>query len=428
MSHFMIENDGTVEVEAFTMLGVSSKDGQNTIGFFGSGNKYAIACALRNNIGIRIFSGNDEYVFSTKPFEFRGQDFEEILVNDKNTGLTTRMGPDWETWFILREFISNSIDEGGYSSETTEDEPAGEEGKTRIFLEINPVLQEVLNELDDKILTEPEYISYDEPTEIGMMENPGTEENFFRRGISVVGKASGNSLYWYDFKNLDISESRVYKYDFQIDEGIASVLKSCTDKSVIKNFIENYHGNREEDARFFVETPLSETWHEFLLDHRICRRGHTDYVDAERLATMTILPDTLVNALQEQWTDLDIFGNYDTSYVIIDATDEIKTIVNKAVEELHAINFHVEPEIKYIKPRSDNTVALYDRREQIIGINPDYCESVEYMKPVIMEEQFHSMGYNDGSREFENHLMKELIKSREKSCKYDRLVKFITDI
>lgn len=51
--YLKIENEGTVPVEAFTLIGASSKrDDSSKIGMFGSGNKYALAYLLRNNYGI----------------------------------------------------------------------------------------------------------------------------------------------------------------------------------------------------------------------------------------------------------------------------------------------------------------------------------------------------------------------------------------
>lgn len=54
MNYLKISNKGLLDVEALTLLGASSKRGDNTkIGMFGSGNKFSLAYLLRNNYNIK---------------------------------------------------------------------------------------------------------------------------------------------------------------------------------------------------------------------------------------------------------------------------------------------------------------------------------------------------------------------------------------
>ena len=53
-----IQNEGEIEKRAFQLIGASTKrDDESKIGFFGSGNKYAIALLLRKNIFFKVYSG-----------------------------------------------------------------------------------------------------------------------------------------------------------------------------------------------------------------------------------------------------------------------------------------------------------------------------------------------------------------------------------
>ena len=53
MNYLKIRSKGKIDIEALSLLGASSKRGDETkIGQFGSGNKFAIAYLLRNNYEI----------------------------------------------------------------------------------------------------------------------------------------------------------------------------------------------------------------------------------------------------------------------------------------------------------------------------------------------------------------------------------------
>ena len=47
MNYLMIENKGVLDTEALVLIGASTKrDEEGKIGFFGSGNKYALATRI----------------------------------------------------------------------------------------------------------------------------------------------------------------------------------------------------------------------------------------------------------------------------------------------------------------------------------------------------------------------------------------------
>jgi hypothetical protein len=92
----LIENKGEIDLNALILMGGSTKREDGTkVGFFGSGNKYAIALMLRKGIKFRMFSGNNEIIINTKHVPFRDKSFQQILINGQETSLTTDMGPQW---------------------------------------------------------------------------------------------------------------------------------------------------------------------------------------------------------------------------------------------------------------------------------------------------------------------------------------------
>ena len=66
MKYLKITNKNEVQIEAFTLVGASTKrEDSSKIGMFGSGNKYALSYLVRNNYDLKIFSGRREFVIKT---------------------------------------------------------------------------------------------------------------------------------------------------------------------------------------------------------------------------------------------------------------------------------------------------------------------------------------------------------------------------
>ena len=129
MNYLKFKNDGEITEEAIVLLGASTKRNQeNKIGFFGSGNKFALAYLLRNKYEVNIYGGENEIKVSTTKKKLGVNVFDVITVNDKETSITTDFGAKWELWQALREIYSNAIDEG--------------KGTIELVNEINPIKNE----------------------------------------------------------------------------------------------------------------------------------------------------------------------------------------------------------------------------------------------------------------------------------------------
>lgn len=149
--YVMIENAGEVETAAFTLMGASTKRDDNAkIGFFGSGNKYAIAYLLRNDINFVVFSGEKQVKIEKEPVSLRGQQFDAIKIDDHITGLTTEAGPDWQAWQVFRELFCNALDEGRcvVKGDILNEDVIGVSGRTRVFIDKGSSVGDILNDFD----------------------------------------------------------------------------------------------------------------------------------------------------------------------------------------------------------------------------------------------------------------------------------------
>lgn len=148
MSIVCFYNSGALDHRAFTMMGLSAKDNEKAIGFFGTGFKYAIATLLRNECQVEIRVRNEVehrptcpsmysvhsadydqcnctreytlYTFYTKPYRFRDKHVDLIYCLNSSTGLeielpyTMHLGANWQVWQAYRELYTNCvIDEKG---------------------------------------------------------------------------------------------------------------------------------------------------------------------------------------------------------------------------------------------------------------------------------------------------------------------------
>jgi hypothetical protein len=153
MNLIKITSRGEIDERAFSLLGASSKrDDKTKIGFFGSGLKFSLAFMLRKEIKFRVFSGYREILFTTSEELFREKSFKRILVNGKETSLTTDTASDWSHWSIVREIFSNALDEGDASIKLIKNKDFNDlkpiEDFTVFYIECTDDFQEIMDNWD----------------------------------------------------------------------------------------------------------------------------------------------------------------------------------------------------------------------------------------------------------------------------------------
>lgn len=224
MKYLVIENEGEAEIAALQLLGASDKlaAGPPTIGKFGSGFKYAVAAALRNGIDLFLTVGKKRVTFGTKEIELRGRTIRGItmkvgLGRHKLRDWTVEMGEaDWVAnpdlgltpeWMIVRELVSNALDEKGAGDVYTSTIRPPERGVTRVYLELVPGVAEVHGGIGQYFL---QYASI-EPIHasggVSIYPRTGETGRIYSRGVFVQCPKKP-LLFNYDFDHLTLSESR----------------------------------------------------------------------------------------------------------------------------------------------------------------------------------------------------------------------------
>ncbi|HQU08324.1 MAG TPA: hypothetical protein PK539_04765 [Candidatus Paceibacterota bacterium] len=226
----VFENPGEIDVAAISTFGVSVKDGENPIGFFGTGLKYAIAVLLRNNHKITIWSGLQKYDFSKEKAVIRGQEFELVTINGERMGFTTQVGKTWELWMAYRELFCNTRDEYGDASKC-KDTPKPEAGKTFVMVEGNAF--EAIH------AARWEYLIEDEADmRIGDMEifsRPST--SFFYRGVRVARLHRQSVLTYNATAQMELTEDRTVKNHYEINYRIVRALLQSEDETLLRRVL-----------------------------------------------------------------------------------------------------------------------------------------------------------------------------------------------
>lgn len=227
-----IQNNGLIHKEDLTLVGSSTKRGSDKIGQYGSGNKFALAYLLRNDILPIIYQGKEQLPIDFEIVLHRDNPVRVLTVAGEKTSITSGMGElDWKCWMALREIISNAIDEGGFKLSTIigEEELTGEENKTNIFIPINHEVSEILINYDHYFAFKRREIYANSVGRIFYKE-ARTKLNIFRKGIRCYDSSQDTTID-FDFNNITINESRLTT-SVAISSEVKKFVKECTNSGV----------------------------------------------------------------------------------------------------------------------------------------------------------------------------------------------------
>jgi hypothetical protein len=233
--HVIFENDGEIDAAAIRTFGVSVKEGENPIGFFGTGLKYALAILLRTGHKVTIQSGTSKHRFALKDVKIREQDFQVVTMDRHELGFTTQVGKTWELWMAYRELYCNCRDEGGsvFVANTGESLPEPTPGKTRVIVSG----EDFRNEHDRR----SSFLLIGEPwLKLNNCEvYQGESRGVFYRGVLVhrFPKAEVSRFTYNVTGRVDLTEDRTAKNPFMFPYMIASSVLGAEDESFLNEVL-----------------------------------------------------------------------------------------------------------------------------------------------------------------------------------------------
>lgn len=417
MNYLEIKSWGEIDIQAFTLIGASTKRGDlSKIGLYGSGNKYSIATLLKQGIAFKVFSGEDEIVFSTKKQSFRDLDFDVILVNGVETSLTTTMGgSEWANAFApIREIYSNALDEDKDATLTKTSEIIAERGFTKFFIEMTEDVAHFYKNIHLYFCNENPKVLLSNGTGSVYPNTDSGNVRIFRKGILAHFSDKKKALYHYNFIDIDINESRVLQYIWQVNTRVGSIFKKCQDEALINTLLMNLEGANsgylEHEADWEGYHNFSNSWWEACKDKVFAPIEFLEMFEDADLKGAYKLPMKLLKALKSQFTDLKVLGISATSNEMFVIAKPSQILTDKIIDAVALLNStrykhrFDNPTIECVKFSAENVYGLANAGKIYLSTKLA-SEDINKIAKIIIEENEHNLsGLGDETRNFQNHL------------------------
>jgi len=394
MTYIVFENQGEIDLHTITTLGVSVKDSESPIGFFGTGLKYAIATLMRNGVKVLVMSGETVCRFDTREKEIRGEKFNLISMNvevsgqdrgGSELGFTTQLGKNWLPWMAYRELWSNCKDEGGedYPSEAL---PVPRHGRTYIVLE-GAVAREAWE-------GKHEWLLAGRPVEaMRSMEVydslPGKAKTFYYKNIKVAGFDVPGVFTYNLQEKSSLTEDRTMDTWSAKNKIRKMFLHECRDRHILeavltakKETLEgqiDWAGTFQEPSEFFVET--------------VQRLMDTD---------MAVVNLTAIRACKGKITEV-------PRQVV--ALNKLQSLMlDKAKAFLLEIGHDVQEPIVVLESLGDRDIHGLAKGKVIYLPLVLFEKGTKYVASTLLEEHLHCKhGFLDESRDFQTYLLDRII-------------------
>lgn len=412
-----IKSKGLIDEKAIKLIGASTKRGnEEKIGMFGTGLNYSICAMLRQEIPFYVFSGNDEIKISTKEVEFSGHNFNVVCVNGAETSLTDSMGTeDWDGVYpFIREIYSNALDVDSDSTIKLVDDIVPEDGYTKFYIESNNDIINVVSNLNDFFIEKDTSLF---TSEYGSIHPNKAKASIFRKGILAKSCENTKSCFSYNLNNVEINESRTVKNVWEAYREIGKLIESCTDKRILTtwlNFITGGNaGSIEHEA--IVPSYWNKIYNpvliDFILQHKyaVVEMKHL-YTELD-LKDRKQIPLGLCRRFLAYAPDADVLGlnkeNQDAVTFVekIPPTDLVDK-VNDAIIILKKTRYatRLYSSIKYGSFYDSNTLGMAKNNTILLSTKLDTYSVAEIAKIIIEEQEHLTTGFEDETRNFQNHL------------------------
>lgn len=371
-------NNGHIDLDVIRTMGVSVKDNDNPIGYFGTGLKFAIATLLRTGHEVSLRSNGETLRFTARPKEIRGKEFKVVYMDDEQLAFTTDLGKDWEVWQAYRELYSNCLDENGKIAGRCE------EGYDTVISVHGEQIVEVHAGRGSIFLQGDPWIVGD-----GIEVYRGESQHLYYRGVRAA-KLPRKSRFTYNFTtNMRLTEDRTLASMFDAVYKLSMRLPRITDPTFC--------------ARILEPDPHN-LYFEGNLEFEDCGDPSEEFLDVlEKLMDNVMVAEKRKNMVRRhrKVKEFDEFQPSDGEMeVITEACDMLR-------RKLNAIVF--PHEIKFVESLGPNVMAMA-RDDDIYITRRCLANGRDFLMITLYEEWIHlKFGYPDESRGMQQFLFDKIL-------------------
>lgn len=421
-NYLMIENAGELDINSLVLIGASTKrDDSTKLGFFGSGNKYALATLLGKGVNFHIFSGEEEVIVNTEDTEFRGVKFKKIIIDGHATSLTTDMGPQWEEWMAVREWVANSIDEGGHTIISDTPNVSGRAGFTRFYIEHVPAIKEVIDRWNNYFTFDREDTVYKSGDDkIYAQSDPHEMLNLYRKGIRCYVAKGTKSLYQYDISTFKINESRLIDDMWGAGKEVMRLLNETSDVKVLQNILRNAakDGYWERDFSWrYGLYKMSATWLEAINNHCIiCEDVAGNFMGIQNTKEHYIVSRDMAHRIRIDFPTVKVYGivsEGESLYEPVESTKKMDYLLKECIRFLEETNYPILYPMEIVDFENTDVLGMA-KNGKILLSKKIFDMGKREIVTVILEEQEHLVSEKrDCTRAFQNHWINLFLTEKE---------------
>lgn len=387
----VFENKGIIDLRAVKTFGVSAKEKEDAIGFFGTGLKYAIAILLREGLKVDLYAGGEHHKFGVKPMTMRGVEFNAITMNGEELPYTTKLGQKWGLWQAFRELYCNCLDENGDTHLAGWGFTPNPEQTT--FVVTGKEFVEEFHKKSDIVLSiDPDFRVLSGPIEIYNIPS----KSIFYRGIRVYDLPA-RAMFTYNItERTELTEDRTLKSYYSAETMIERGLTRLRERGIIRKVITAEQGWYESGLNFMVaSTWMDEISPEFFDVLEVEFKSNNDHLSrsARELQVKKMNSSAAKHYEPEELTEVEQ-----------QQLNRAKSIILKVWP-----NFGDFP-IMVVKNLGQSTMALADMDAKVIVVSKRSFEmGTKYLIATLIEEYFHlKTGYYDQTRSLQTYLFDSL--------------------
>lgn len=372
-------NEGNIDLDTIRIMGVSVKTGDNPIGYFGTGLKYALATLIRTGHDIVLKMGDKNYIFESRPTTIRGEEFNVIYMNNEKLAFTDQLGKDWLPWQAFRELYANCIDEEGVISE----KPQKADTVWKIAGE--GIAEAYYDRAKIFLSTEPAW------TVDGIEVHRGTSRFVYYRGVRAYETPESSRFTYNILTPMTLTEDRTLKSFWDVQWKLAQRLPMIADPEYCRSIL----------------NPSKIGW-DGQLDFTDCSEPSEEFLD---VVQANLNNETLSESARKLFRS----KRNVLQHPPVETSDREESDIIQAIEFIKPLNCTI---------RRDGIIVVDDLGPNIMGMYKDgqiyitlrsIASGIPYLGITLYEEWVHkTFGYSDKSLGMQQHLFDKIMELLQK--------------